>query len=466
MKAGYTKIISIFIILLIGFVLRSQKSFAQLSLITGVKYVSEEIDDRLDFKTTSIVNVEKTDFPQKHSVLIKLLNTEFMPGSENNFIRTVKRCFLRPKIVQLNNGTIFILFKGVLSSKIKITQNKHLLRLLIRKKSPETAYLENYRKGVLLVKDKKYKAGLNHLRRALRFKAGDQAAYFWAGKARFALGDWKAAIFNLKKARTEKSFRNEADRLTAFIEKKKKDRIKDRVKIKNKTAAAASVMPAKPGGSKKSPVRNKKETAAADVMTAAPPAVSKKNPVQNKKRIAAAEITPATPGGSREDRAVFQLILFFAILITLVSLPFLWIWHKRPKKVNPPFPGIQFEKKLQAFQQRQPHLTRDFKEQWNPAQREEDLAAANPGRKRMPPGPVNDAPDFFTPEEPLIRNAYSEEELVKKAKRFASRGYTYDEIAKKLGVGKGELQLAMSFAGEAVKMAQPSGMRLTFDEDD
>ena len=50
------------------------------------------------------------------------------------------------------------------------------------------------------------------------------------------------------------------------------------------------------------------------------------------------------------------------------------------------------------------------------------------------------------------------------AKRFASRGYTYDEIARKLGIGKGELQLIMNLAGETIQMEQKTGMRLTFAE--
>jgi len=463
-------------ILLMAVVLFSAKSsFAQLTLITNVKYVSGETEDYLDFTTTSTVHTQKKVFPQTNSILIQLLHTEFMPDSEERFVNIVKRCFLRPNVAQLSDGTIYILFKGISASKIRVIESRHRLRFRILKRSPQAAYLDNFQKGVALVKKKKYQAALTYFRRALRYHPGDAAAYFWAGKARFALGDWKAARFNLEQARREKSFASESQQLLAFIQAKqtKTARIKSSTNVLFQKASNAS------SPKSLSHLAAKKDTSKMEAPVAAVLESPEEKTAITKKSTGktAADNPPAQTARTRRlpsENALgentvagsIQLILFFAILILFMSLPFLWLWNKRAKRRKSVRATEPFEKNLEAFQIRQKQLLRQFEAGENKNKMETDSALKNPAEKPVVPTPPRpkEAPVF--PEEPLIRNHYSENEIVKKAKRFASRGYTYDEIARKLGIGKGELQLIMNLAGETIQMAQKTGMRLTFAEDD
>ncbi len=460
-------------LLVCGVLFTARESFAQLTLITNVKYTHSETEDNLDFSTTSRVRVQKRVFPQTNSVLIQFIGAEFMPDSEDRFVSVVKRCFLHPNVAQLSDGTIFILFKGISSSKIQVTAGKHRLRLQILKKSPQAAYLDNYRKGIALVKAKKYEAALTHLRRALRYRPGDAGAFFWAGKARFALGDWKAAQFNLEQALREKSFSNKSRTLLAFIRAKE-------ARNTGGKAIGKSSLPKKefaiqtesaPQVVEKTDT-SKTETPAATVREASP----KKTASFRKPTVQAVSKNPAVKKAA-EKRALsetfpaegtaassIQLFLFFAILLLFVSLPFLWLWNKRAKRKKLTEKALVFEKNLEAFQVRQQQLLRQFNAGKNEKNVENDSAFKKPTRSSAPLLQQKKESPVFA-EEPLIRNRYSEDEIVKKAKRFASRGYTYDEIARKLGIGKGELQLIMNLAGETIQMAQKTGMRLTFAED-
>ncbi|NOY77227.1 MAG: hypothetical protein GXO76_05090 [Calditrichaeota bacterium] len=447
----------------------AKSSFAQLTLITNVKYVSGETEDILDFTTTSTVHAVKKVFPRTQSILIQLVHTEFMPDSEERFVNIVKRCFLRPNVAQLSDGTIFILFKGISASKIRVVEGRHRLRFRILKRSPQTAYLDNFRKGVTLVKKKKYQAALIHLRRALRYRPGDAAAYFWAGKARFALGDWKAARFNLEQARHAPSFARESGQLLAFIQAKqaKPSGIKRPANIfRDANSASAAKSPSR--------VAAKEEVSRAENAAAASPDSLKAAAVVIKRSTAQRISTNPpvkTAGGvtlrsenSLEGNASsgsIQLILFLTILVLLVSLPFLWLWNRRVTRRKLVQAAEPFEKNLETFQVRQQHLLRQFEAEKNKAMVETDSVLKNPAVSPPPRPKKGPVPS----DEPLIRNHYSENEIVKKTKRFASRGYTYDEIAQKLGMGKGELQLIMNLAGETIEMAQKSGMRLTFAED-
>ncbi len=463
------------ILLVWGVLFFTKESFAQLTLITNVKYISNETEDYLDFTTTSTVHAMQRVFPQTKSVLIQLLHAEFMPDSEDRFVNIVKRCFLHPNVAQLSDGTIFILFKGISASQIHVSANRHRLRVRILKKSPQTAYLENCQKGIALVKAKKFRAALTHLRRALHYHPGDAAAYFWAGKARFALGDWKSARFNLEQARDAKPFSSESRRLIAFIQARQ-------AKTAG-TKSGARLVSLKPiGASSKDSVSQlaakrvsiKIEEPAAVICESIPKkalstemaageSVVKNPPI---KKIEGKHLLSEDALAENTTTSGIQLILFFAILILFVSLPFLWLWNKRAKRQKARPKKEAFEKNLEAFQVRQQKLLQQFEGRKNESKMEGDSVLKKPAHKSAAavPHQPKDIPVFA--EEPLIRNHYSEDEIVKKAKRFASRGYTYDEIARKLGIGKGELQLIMNLAGEPIQMTQRTGMRLTFAEDD
>lgn len=459
------------VLLVLGVLFSAKESFSQLTLITNVKYSPGQTEDYLDFTTTSRVRVQRRVFPQTNSVLIQLIGAEFMPDSEDRFVSVVKRCFLHPNVAQLSDGTIYILFKGISSSKIHVVAAKHRLRLQILKKSPQAAYLDNYRKGVALVKSKKYEAALTYLRRALRYRPGDAGAFFWAGKARFALGDWKAAQFNLEQARQEKSFSNKSQTLLAFIRAKEAKGTGGKAIVKHTFSPKKPATQTKPvPQAVKKANTSKMETVVQGfpqkkTASSREPVVqtlSKNRPAEKSDRTRAFSETSLAEGAVGSS---FQLFLFFAILILFAFLPFLWFWNKRVKRKKSAQKTQVFEKNLEAFQIRQQQLLRQFNTGKSKKNVENDSAYKTPNKKSAAPLPQQkEEPPVFA-EEPLIRNRYSEDEIVKKAKRFASRGYTYDEIAKKLGIGKGELQLIMNLAGETIQMEQTTGMRLTFAED-
>ena len=426
-------------------------AFAQFSIITKVTYVPQEVDDRLDFRITAPVRVQKEDFPKTHAVLVKILGATFNPEFSEDLIRVVKKCTFRPNVAQINENSIFILFKGTDASHVAVTQKPHLLRIKIQKKSRQTAYRDNLRKGVSLVKQRNFRAALVYLRRALHYRAGDPTAYFWAGKARFALGDWEAARFNLEQGKRSPAFKSEASQLLSFIQTKQAEKKKMDVQEKPKTKLAAGASVSKDSvrekvvsQTKAKPVLNEKAQAAVSEMPSQPKAEAAHSPETQKSRA-----------------PLLQLFLFLSIVFTLVALPFIYVLSRRPRK-RKNLPGVSFEKNLEAFQMRQQQVICRIAEAQQTAQPEKERpfqpAARKAVERKSQPGPE-------WREEPLLRNTYSDSELVKKVRKFASRGYTYDEIAQKLGIGKGELQLAMSLAGEKIEMSREPGLRLTLDDD-
>ena len=468
----FAKKIGWILLVLVG-LFSANNSFAQLALITNVKYVTGETEDYLDFTTTSSISVQKEVFPKTKSVLLQLLHTEFMPDSEDRFVNIVKQCFLHTNVVQLDGGTIYILFKGISAEKIRIKKGSHLIRVRIQKKSSKAAYRDNYRKGVALVQAKKYRKALKYLRRALHYRSGDAATYFWAGKARFALGDWEAARFNFKKAREQKSLSKESDQLLAFIQKKQAQRNEEKTQAiqvsKSKNTAFQSesisnnVGKGDSGQDKATVVNSESSVKKAPILVNRAQEAKPKNSAVEKKSDEK-QMSQISLGENERAESV-QLILFFAILILFVSLPFLWIWNKRSKPKRGIKKRATFEKNLEAFQARQQQLLRRFETKENENKFETDSTYRKPMPKRDAVAAQAHSGKSVSPEAPLIRNHYSEDEIVKKAKHFASRGYTYDEIARKLGIGKGELQLIMNLAGETVPMGKKTGMRLTFAED-
>ncbi len=431
-------------------------AFGQFSIITKVTYVPQEIADRLDFRITAPVRVKKEDFPKTHAVLVKILGATFNPEFSEELIRVVKKSVFRPNVAQINGNTIFILFKGMDASRVAVSQKAHLLRIKLQKKSPQAAYRNNLQKGITLVKKKRFRAALLYLRRALRYRAGDPAAYFWAGKARFALGDWEAARFNLQQGSRDAELKAEAKQLLAFIQTKqneKKDWEKPVTEKQAKEKPAGAILTTHETGGENAPPR----------------AEPKPKPPEKEVPLLAV----STPKGTSEAEAAspqkrqkgsvpyLQLLLFLAIVFTLVALPFIYLLSRRPKK-RKKLPGVSFEKNLEAFQIHQQQVIRRVAEAQEPSQPVEE----RPFRPAPPKWPVEKKSDsnLGWREEPLLRNSYSDSELVRKVKKYASRGYTVDEIAQKLGIGKGELQLAMNLAGEKIELSRAPGLRLTLDD--
>ncbi len=422
-------------------------AWGQFSIVTKVTYVSQELTDRLDFRITAPVRVEKENLAKTHAVLIKIYGAVFNPEFSGDLIRTVKKCAFRPNVAQINDNSIFILFKGTSVSRLTITQKPHLLRIQIQKKSTQAAYRDNLHKGRILLEKKKFTASLTYFRRALRYRPNDPTAYFWAGKARFALGDWEAARYNLQQACRKPSLKSEAQQVLAFIQAKQNE----------KHVSPQSVFSSAKQDTLKN-VPSAPEKAKMSVASLNPtPKMQSVEVARKKEKAKSAPKDVEAPAPS--TASWFQLVLFLAILLTLAALPFVYVLSRQPKK-RKKVPGVSFEKNLEAFQVQQERVMRQVHREQQATWPETE----RPFQARREKVEKRTAPDLGWREEPLLRNAYSHSELVKKVKKFASRGYTYDEIAQKLGMGKGELQLAMSLAGEKIEMAKEPGLRLTLDD--
>ncbi len=432
-------------------------AFGQFSIITKVTYQPQKTSDRLDFRMTAPVHVQKEYFPKTHAVLVKILGAAFNPEFSQDLIQTVKKCSLHPNVAQINDTSIFILFKGINASRVAVTQKPHLLQIRIRKTTLPTAYKANLHRGVLLVKQKKYRRALVYLRRALHAQPGDAAAYFWAGKARFALGDWRAARYNLEEAKKQSSFRTQAGQLLTFIRAKESEHQNRNVQTsvvveKPKVAEQISKKIGAPTAGEQSPKRRN---------------LAASNFSETKTKTKKAQVSAITSEAKTGRGAPLgQLLLFLSIVATAATLPFAFFLSRRPKRAKK-LPGVSFEKNLEAFQLQQQRVLRQVEEAGRLMEPEKE----RPFQPLKPKATKKSAQQGASHglnwrEEPLLRNTYSESELVRKARKFASRGYTYDEIAQKLGVGKGELQLALSLAGEKIDLAQRPGLRLTFGDDD
>ena len=424
-------------------------AYGQFSIVTRVNYVSAKTADRLDFRITAPVGVEKEDLPKTHAVLVKIYGAIFNPEFSESLIQTVKKCTFRPNVAQISENTIFILFKGITAARIKVTQKPHLLRLQIQKIAPRAAYRNNLRRGINLVKKKQFRKALVYLRRALRHHPGDETAYFWAGKARFALGDWEAAQFNLEKVRQKVPLKSEAEQLLAFIRLKRAER---------QRGSAQSILQAKTDTLQVSAAVKKSE----------PKVVLKSNRLKQVKpksfgqkgKEFAKMKELSTEESQKSQVSLIQILLFLTIVITIAALPFVYYVNRRPRKQKK-WPGVSFEKNLEAFRVSQKQAIRSVQD----VQKSEWPEPERPFQPRREDPEKKPEPDPEWPEEPLFRNAYTPADVVKKVKKYASRGYTYDEIAQKLGIGKGELQLAMNLAGEQVAWAKEPGLRLMLDDD-
>ena len=440
-----------------------------------VDFQTKLINDQVKISISALdgFKYEVIPFDSKTYTLVKLYPVQFKEETKESFITPLKKLPFKIQTLELMDQSLLLTFKGILHKQLQVSLNESVNKLeiivspkLVTQniiKIPSKTAWEYYQSAILLEKENQNLAAIADIRKALRLKPNYAEAYFLAGKIRFERGEWKMAKINF--AQAQRYNRNIGDLKPYLVEIEKKLYPVQLVQKKVVQSEPEEIV----GDSSEvdSDIIPEEIDLDSSFVANSPVSTIGSLPIFNFKKSDPDSVfnRPIEYPMQMKSQSYFQMaFLCFIVLVILVWGVLLWkkrIYFKKEKS------KFDFSKMIQQIQKQTDTLGKDMPEMKTkpPIQKVEKIKMKNeinheiqnPKIKRTPLDSFiehnrqNSKIDFD------FNSSIEKEKQPKDEKvlHLASLGYSVEEIAKQLQVGKGEVQLILNFRGKEIPMSAP-----------
>lgn len=416
-----------------------------LNIIQSVKIRNRANEKKIILISSQPIRWEKLTTINRAITLLKIYDSKFEPRYKEKLIQSLKKLPCKLNVVELMDNSILIAFKEQHPSRLKIRQLDGALGLEITI-LPDVSAEVYYRRGVRLIQKQCYNEALQVFHKALRMRPNYAAVYFQAGIARLKLRHLRKAKINFTKALKYDPNLKEAKRylrqLTSEVPKQRPSQ--------NKQSDATKLLSSNDDSVQVSSLLQIKKSGVSPLK------------ISKVEHIEMADKTSTRGNFLNRTKLYFQLFLFFSILFIIIGSLVHWIiWKNRGN--NSGAEEKNFQTRLQDYLQ----------ELQKPKQERDSAAITTMENNSIPEVSkkiVNEPQSSFDSFNSIYSNrltatsvrAYAGDDLQQKIESYVGLGFSIEEIAQRLRIGKGEVQLRLGLRGKRVHMKAPE-IRFEFD---
>lgn len=475
---NYRKILLVFLIYIIPFQLLGQNFVVDFQ----AKHVGDQL--KISISTLDNFNYEIIPFDSKTYTLIKLYPVQFKKETKDYFIEPLKKLPVKIQTLELMDQSLLLTFKGILQKQLQLNLKESVnkleiitsLKLVANKtieKSQKTAW-DYYQSAAQLEKENRNLAAISAIRKALRLQPKYAEAYFLAGKIRFERGEWNMAKINFNQAKKINPNVGDSQPYLKKIENKlnpvqvaQKQVVQAEQKVPK---AAKEVLKDSIAIISKEVTSDSASEIDSSFLSSEP--VSIFNLKKSKPDSSVNMITEYTHQTSSQSYFQFAFLCFIVFVILVWGII---LWKKRTYfKKEKKYSSFDFSKMIQQMQNQTPNLGNDMPEMNAPPsiQKVENLKIKNKStneynRQSLQKTSSNSfsnqkARNFKTDFELTPPKENANKRPDDKILHLASLGYSIEEIARQLHIGKGEVQLILNFQGKETPMSAPK-VRIEMD---
>ncbi len=462
--------------------------------VLGQNYIEKisttNIDNgiQLNLTTHTPVSHEILNFDSRATTLIKISPLTIQKDNKDALLASLNETGVDIQALELGNNTVMLAFKNVLSNRlsVKTNESKNNIKIVIlenrkiskpeRKPSLKFSQ-EYYQKAIQLFKNGEYSDALTNVRFAIKLNPGYAEAYFLGGKLRYKLNDWVKARYNFKKAVFINGEYSEANEYLNKINSIENDSSIAWPNIKNNSDNESGT-----NSDIKSSINSNNEsniTSTSDSLSQPDSSAIATNvaDVPEDNRVTITDINPGfipafespetnsySPLASQVFNTSFKNYIQLGFFLLIMSFLLGWILYLKKNrkflqlkkhKINKSHftevlskiqKNMQEEKKKKSF--------RKIPEKKPVENRSMETLDVHKNTKTSFQDEFNERP--FNP-------LPYEGDPMEKIYQFSSVGYSVEEIARMLNMGKGEVKLILNFKGLHSPMTPPN-MRFNLAE--
>ena len=444
---------------------------------------------QINLATHASVSHEILNFDSRSTTLVKIFPLTIQQDNKDALLASLSGLGIDIQALELGNNTVLLAFKNVLSNRlsIKTNESKDKLRIHILDnqkisksvgKSNSQLSQEYYQKAMQLFESGEYSEALTKVRSAIKLNPGFAEAYFLGGQLRYKLKDWVKAKYNFKKAAILKGEYSEANKYLNKINSIENDSLTALSNIKNNSDNESDI--SRNNKSSTNRYNESNITSTSDSLSQPDSTVLATSVVEvpEDPRVTitdtnsglspvsdSPETNPYAPLAARAFNANFNNYLQLGFFLLIISFLLGWILYlKKSRKL------LQLEsKKLNKnhFTEVLSKIQENIQEKKKPKKSFRKVQNKQPGENRSMESfneDINSQRSFKDEfnERPLNPLPY-EGDPTEKVCQFSSVGYSVEEIARMLNMGKGEVKLILNFRGRHSPMTPPD-MRFNLAE--
>ncbi len=410
----------------------------------------------------SPIEYEILPFSERRYTLIRLHPLRFENDKRDTMLSSLQNLNLKVKAFELLDNTLMLAFRDVVSDDVEVVEKDESKSVGIRVRStnPVGSQISSQKKvtpqyyemAEELYQKNQLPDAISAVRNAIKEKQNVAGAYFLAGKIRLALQEWQSARINFRKSLQMAPGNQEAEMYLAKI---------DSMKSAASGIQTATVETKNPNTAEPSEVAATEDRDTTNVSEVPAVVISPSLEPDNKppSQDTTEAIFPTSLSSlQRKSEVISKSYLQFGFFVVLIGSFFAWIfylWNRRhvlvSAKMEPPKPDFS-----SVLKQTQRHIDRPRHEihrgetEAKTDQREKAKkahAVTRTNDDRRPLRTVEPRREF----QPISFEGDSRETV----RRYASSGYSIEEIARRLGIGKGEVELILNLEGRKSPMAPP-----------
>ncbi len=450
------------------------------NMVTNFNVVKLGGQIKIDLSASESFRYEIIPFDSKTYVLIKLQPLIFGPSVKESAVMQLKKLPVTIHALELMDQILMLTFKNIsrkqlhvifseLNKKIEIVVSQSLpvsaQKLSANKKSAKDYYLaaaQHVKKGY----DDK---AISALHNALRLQPRYPEVYYLAGEIRFNKKQWEMAKINFEKAKRMNPDVGDVQNYLALID-----------------AKLHPVRQDEPDTSEADNFVEKTEPDSTAVVSAVPNAdttyavASVEKPALSAAIAAGDKQADESSAADQPAPTYFQIGFFFAIILFVV----LWgvlLWEKRnyfrktPLKSSPDFSRLLQQLQKSSPQQKNRAPDKEEPDKKENAERKPRQVNLNDERQKFsslssPDRATFNGEKLLRRHQPVIPNVRQtgwddDDETVNTEHHvlnLASIGYSVEEIARQLQLGKGEVRLMLTYRGRHNPMTAPE-VRIEMD---
>lgn len=438
--------------------------------IEDVRVSNSENDIQLNISTNGPVNHEVLGFDSKEYTVLRITPLTLSQENKQVLMASFENLDVGFQALELNNNTVMLAFKNLRPDRLSVQKSKerNILNISVEKKSIKESgsqksniqlAQEILQNGEKHFGNEDYPAAISDVRAALRLQPNYAEAYFLGGQIRFEMEDWDKARFNFQKASELRDNYDQAKKYLAKIEtitEEKNEPIEqqeDTKSIHSEEFIAESI------------IDSTQRDSAIDVVESELPGLAENDSSETSKVNNVPEpITEAKIDTTVTSDSVITAIykpfasqlvaprtsnyiqlVFFLTIISCLSGWIIYLFRKRGLLM-----GKKQEKIIEDFSSTLTRLQKDMHTE-PPKKRSQVDQSKQKSEKSL--NKINSEMKN-TGESFSLRDQHRERNFdplpfdgdpTDKVHQYASVGYSVEEIARMLSLGKGEVELILNF---------------------